>query len=218
MSSYFSKVTLKLLAGEIIDEVTAKPLMDWLNSDNNWQDVCDYLAKIERQPLFTKDKSGVYLGFLDVNQKEHNRVIRQRFEQLGLKLYPLILWLRLSRSCMSMSRPLQAGDLLKEADLLNSIEDSKQLQHQLDEIITKLGRTSKEPKKQITSLLDYLQSEGFLHPVGSTGAVYKATAKWSLLYDQLEYINKYQVIVVEEEVQSALDFDSQAESSPLLTQ
>lgn len=208
MKSYFSRVVLKLLSGEVIDNVTSKSLIDWLNTEDNWFDVKDYLERIDRQPLYTSDKAGVYLGFLDVNPRDHQKVIRQRFEQFSIKLYPLILWLRLARSCMNLSRPLQANDVIKQGDLLTSIEDSKQLEIQLEEIISKLGRTSKEPKKQVTSLLDYLQSEGFLHPMGSTGSMFKATAKWSMLYDQLEYINKYQVIVIDEDVQGGLNLNS----------
>ena len=47
------------------------------------------------------------------------------------------------------------------------------------------------------------ENEGYLHSVSSTGALYKATAKWSLLYDQLEYIGKYQHLHSSEDEQDS---------------
>lgn len=93
--------------------------------------------------------------------------------------------------------------MIKLSDLLASIESSKQLELQLADITAKLGRQTKEAKKQLHSLVEFLENDGYLHSVSSTGALYKATAKWSLLYDQLEYIGKYQHLHSSEDEQDS---------------
>ena len=188
MTQTFSTLTLKLLQGHIIDDITEPALMNWLDDESNFGSLQDYLAKINRQVLFTNDKRGAYLGFIELYDKDSSQAIRQSFSQISLTLFPLILWLRLVRGATDSSRPLQAGDNIHLSDLLASIESSKQLELQLADIISKIGRQTKEAKKQLYSLADYLENTGYLHPAGSNGMIYKATAKWSLLYDQLEYL------------------------------
>ncbi|MGP9492254.1 hypothetical protein [Psychrobacter sp. AOP7-B1-24] len=192
MSQTFSQITLHLLSGRIIDRVTEPAMMNWLSEEDNFASIQNYLSKLNRQVLMTSDQEGAYLGYLDINEKDSNKAIRQSFNKMSVLLYPLVLWLRLVRGATDSSRPLQAGDMIKLSDLLASIESSKQLELQLADIIAKIGRQTKEAKKQLNSLIEYLENEGYLHSVSSTGALYKATAKWSLLYDQLEYIGKYQ--------------------------
>ena len=192
MTQTFSTLTLRLLEGHIIDDITEPTLMNWLDDESNFASLQDYLAKLNRQVLFTSDKRGAYLGFIDPYEKDSNHAIRQSFSQISLTLFPLILWLRLVRGVTDSSRPLQAGDSVHLSDLLASIESSKQLELQLADIISKIGRQTKEAKKQLYSLVEYLENTGYLHPTGSNGMIYKATAKWSLLYDQLEYLAKFQ--------------------------
>lgn len=192
MTQTFSTLTLKLLQGHIIDDITEPALMNWLDDESNFASLQDYLAKINRQVLFTNDKRGAYLGFIELYDKDSSQAIRQSFSQISLTLFPLILWLRLVRGVTDSSRPLQAGDNIHLSELLASIESSKQLELQLADIISKIGRQTKEAKKQLYSLVDYLENTGYLHPTGSNGMIYKATAKWSLLYDQLEYLAKFQ--------------------------
>lgn len=192
MSQTFSQITLRLLSGHVIDKITEPVMMGWLEEESNLANMQDYLAKMNRQVLMTSDKQGAHLGYVDIHEKDSNKAIRESFNKMSVLLYPLVLWLRLVRGATDSSRPLQAGDMIKLSDLLASIESSKQLELQLADITAKLGRQTKEAKKQLNSLIDYLENEGYLHSVSSTGALYKATAKWSLLYDQLEYISKYQ--------------------------
>lgn len=188
----FSQTALHLLSGSMIDKVTEPAMMNWLEEEDNLMCMQDYLSKLNRQVLMTSDKAGAYLGYINIHEKNSNKAIRQSFSKMSVLLYPLILWLRLLRGATDSSRPLQTGDIIKLSDLLSSIESSKQLELQLADIIAKIGRNTKEAKRQLFSLVDYLETEGYLHSIGSTGALYKATAKWSLLYDQLEYIGRYQ--------------------------
>ena len=203
MSQTFSQITLHLLSGHMIDSISEPVMMSWLEAEDNFTILQDYLSKMNRQVLMTSDKQGAYLGYMDINEKDSNKAIRQSFNRMSVLLYPLILWLRLVRGATDSSRPLQAGDMIKLSDLLASIESSKQLELQLADITAKLGRQTKEAKKQLHSLVEFLENDGYLHSVSSTGALYKATAKWSLLYDQLEYVGKYQHLHSSEDEQDS---------------
>ena len=158
MSQTFSQITLHLLSGRIIDRVTEPAMMNWLSEEDNFASIQNYLSKLNRQVLMTSDKEGAYLGYLDINEKDSNKAIRQSFNRMSVLLYPLVLWLRLVRGATDSSRPLQAGDMIKLSDLLASIESSKQLELQLADIIAKIGRQTKEAKKQLNSLIEYLEN------------------------------------------------------------
>ena len=86
-----------------------------------------------------------------------------------------------------------AGDVIKESILLSAIENSASLGLQLEKIADKLQRAKGaiNTKNRLRSVLDYLCTQGFLVSTSTSGAIYIATAKWSLLYDELEFIHSF---------------------------
>lgn len=83
---------------------------------------------------------------------------------------------------------MQCGDTVTYGELITEVERSPLIMSQLKELVIKLGKASTSPKEQISSVLQYLVSNQYLHPTGNTGTTYIATAKWSVFYDELEYI------------------------------
>ena len=98
------------------------------------------------------------------------------------------------RNIDSDSRPIDAGTRLNESELLAAIEESSSLSTQLENIAHKFkkGGKSSESKVKLQTVIQYLSDQQYLMPIGSSGSVYIATAKWSLLYDQLEFIRSHE--------------------------
>ena len=87
---------------------------------------------------------------------------------------------------------------LKESELLAAIEESNSLKLLLESISQKLktGGKSTEARAKLTAVIKYLVDQRYLKAMGGTGTQFVATAKWSLLYDQLEFIRSYDAIEI----------------------
>jgi len=87
---------------------------------------------------------------------------------------------------------------LKESELLAAIEESNSLKLLLESIAQKLkaGGKSTEARAKLTAVIKYLVDHSYLKTMGGAGTQFVATAKWSLLYDQLEFIRSYDAIEI----------------------
>lgn len=200
----FSEIIHLLLEGEIIDNVRFKELYDRLQDHENLNKINEYLERIERCCQLTKDSSGYYCIYSNIRQKNARQTIQKQFNDLVGKLEPIIDWMRLCRTTQEQNKTITYGDIIQQGTLLTAIEQSQHLQTQLKDIVHKLGRSSltSASKDQLESVLRFLVAERYLHPTGGdTGSVYVATAKWSLLYEQLEYIASCEHIKHEQQYQ-----------------
>ena len=67
------------------------------------------------------------------------------------------------RSISHDARPLEAGDILRESELLAAIENSNTLSSQLERIADKFQRAKKSvtTNNRLRSVLEYLTNKGF---------------------------------------------------------
>jgi hypothetical protein len=100
-----------------------------------------------------------------------------------------------------------AGHRLNESELLQAIEESTALNSQLDDIASRFKIQSKalESKSKLRTIIKYLTDSEYLKVLGSTGSVFIATAKWSLMYDQLEFVLQYEGVNEDVVVQTQQD-------------
>ena len=119
---------------------------------------------------------------------------QRQFENVTVNLEGLVSWLRLIRNIDSDSRPIEAGTRLNESELLAAIEESSSLSAQLENIAHKFKKSGKsaEAKFKLQNVMQYLCDQQYFTAIGSSGSVYIATAKWSLLYDQLQFIRSHE--------------------------
>jgi len=193
MSSRFEKCIESLLSQEVICEVSNAENFNYLEKQEHQDEVSEFLHRIGRKVIKTRDQKGYYCVFSSIDsQKKRNAVLRQ-FEHVIANLEGLIDWVRLVRSIDSDARPIEPGLRIYESEFLAAIEESSSLKVQLESIAKKLKRSpnSNEARTKLRSILQYLVEENFLNSMGSSGSVFIATAKWSLIYDQLEFIRCY---------------------------
>lgn len=193
MSSRFENCIEELLSQNIICEIANADNFSYLDNPENEESINSFLHLIGRKVARTNDRKGYYCVFNSIEEPKKRNTAQRHFEHLIINLEGLIDWLRLVRSIDNESRPIEAGMRVHESELLAAIEESSSLKLQLDNIAHKLKRAQKssESKAKLRSILQYLVDDKYFISMGSSGAVYVATAKWSLIYDQLEFIRMY---------------------------
>ncbi len=195
-SPVFEKVIMKLLAQNVLCEISSPEEFRFVEQEHNQEQVDKHLHAIGRHLSKTSDKLGYFCAYNIIDNSKKRIKVQKQFESFVVDLEGIIDWLRLVRSIDRDSRPLVPGTQLKESELLSAIEESNSLKQQLESISQKLktGGKSIEARAKLTSVLKYLVEDKFLKPMGGTGTQFVATAKWSLLYDQLEFIRMYDSI------------------------
>jgi len=197
----FSGLIEKLLAGDVICEITTEPLYKYLEDPIHQQDVDGYLRRIGRVLRSTQDGSGYYAAYRDISSSSVKLQIKRQFSEAMNDLEPLIRWLRLAVSAEKTGAPLQPGDILRGSELLEAIENAPALVDELDRLSrTRLfGNTSTGPKKQLDSILKRLCDNGYLVTRGASGSVFIATGKWARLYEILQFIAVHEHLDGEED-------------------
>ncbi|MCO7233947.1 MULTISPECIES: hypothetical protein [unclassified Cobetia] len=189
-----------LLKGEVLCPVSANEAHDYLSTLEGQDRVRHYLAEIGHGLEKTRDGSGYYCVYLDTESRSVRHRIRHQFESAVRDWEALLRWLRLSRQASQSSQPLKVKDVVRESEWLAAIENSSMMQEELEVIATRfqVQSQSRDAKVRLRHLLEKLCKLGYLVAIDSSGAIYQATGKWSLLQDQLEFVMEREGIVAEE--------------------
>ena len=202
MSSHlFSKTVELLLAGEVICRFTRELEHTFLSDEDNSRKVNDYLWRIQRKVRSTQDETGFVLAHFDTETPRSKQETKWMFEQMSVHIRPVVHWLTLARRCDPMGRPLKAGEMLRESELLSAIEDSHDIVRELDDLcrIKPFINDNKSSKGQLSRVLGKLVDMGYLVPQGPNKIQYRATAKISLFYDILAFIKEHESIPDDED-------------------
>lgn len=200
-SDIFSALIEKLLAGDVVCEITAEPLYKYLEDPNHQQDVDTYLHRIGRVLRSTQDDSGYFAAYRNIADTSVKQQIKRQFSKAINDLEPMVCWLRLAASAEKSGVPLQPGDTLKGSELLGAIENAPALIEELDRLSRSrlFYNNSTGAKKQLDSILRRLCDNGYLVTRGSSGSVFVATGKWARLYEVLQFIAAHEQLDGEED-------------------
>lgn len=191
MSNQTFRATVEaLLEGKILCSVSNSALYQYLCNDSSLDEVNQYLVRLGRGVARTYDHAGFYCVYLDIESRGVRRETIAHFERLATDWEALLIWLRLTRQVSTNAHPISAGDVVRESELLASIESSPDQQKDLEDIINRFrikGRAS-GPREQLSRIIDYLKTEGFL--IEMSEMTYMGTARWSMLQEQMEFIRE----------------------------
>lgn len=188
MSSFERTVEL-LMQEEVVCNTAYSAEFAFLNDNIQRSEVEVFLRRINRSVAKTSDNLGYMMVYNDLSDSNRKRRVTAQFKKIEGEMATLVEWLRFARNIDANSNPISAGERITESELLAAIESSRPLAEQLSAISNKLGRQVKarEVKKKLTAVLSYLTDSGYFVQLNTTGSVYEATAKWSLVYDLLEF-------------------------------
>lgn len=183
----FSKIIHILLNGEIIDSVRYSAEYDLLRNPNFLQEINQYLLIMDRACISTKCDSGYYCVYTTINGNNALETVRRDFNELMMKIEPLLNFMRICMSCSDNQKPIVVNEVIQFSQYLAVIENSSHLQHLLKNTVTLLNRsTAAQLTTQLESVFKYLEDNHYFILISAN--VYRATAKWDLLYEQLEFI------------------------------
>lgn len=188
----FGECIERLLRGEIIDAWLDKSLYSDLCQPDNLQEINNFLSRLNRNCVRSNDGNGFYCAYLYIESPEIRKIVQRQFNDFISRIEPIVQWIRLCRTLTNDSKPIEYGDVISKGQLLTSVEQSHLGSEQLKKLAQKVGKqiTSTNASEQLQYVLSYLQDEKYLILAGhDAGTTYRATAKWSLFYEQLEYIS-----------------------------
>lgn len=193
-TSYFSAAVEKLLAGKIICQYSDEAVFRYLNEEGSFEEVDRYLRKIRRALRRTSDERGIVCGYAAPVGLENKLAIRQVLDETINSMEALVRWLNLCGTATKTDRPVEAGDVIRESELLSAIEQAPVLVDDLASLCrTVLFQNNQSTSRgRLTSVLNKLREHGYLIPHGTVGTLYMATAKWSYLYDLMAFIRDHE--------------------------
>lgn len=194
----FEQVVTLLLSGKVICGITHEDEFLWLSIADgmNANLIDEYLNRINRKVRVTSEKDGYFCVYNDHTTQSATQDIKKQFAEIMNDLAPLVYWLSLTQSITGSDRPLRSGDVVSESVLLSAIESVPDHESRLTRITDQgaFKSVSSEPKKRLSFLLTKLVDKDYLVKFGSSGSQFKATGKWTLLYDIMNFIAAHEGI------------------------
>ncbi|MGN0894756.1 MAG: hypothetical protein ACI4ND_07145 [Succinivibrio sp.] len=193
----FTKCIEFLLQGKIICSVLCPDLYRYILEPNEPGEISNeeriqlFLGNINRKLVHTSDDNGFYCVVLDKGSLQAKNTARAKLKEAAYQLEPFVKWMRIVRSCSRDIRPIEANDIIKPSELIASLEESEFPRNQLKEVANSLCSGNQanmtDIKRILQSVLKQLVKDEYLVDVND-GLIYKATAKWTRLYEYMEFI------------------------------
>lgn len=188
----FGDCVERLLRGEVIDALVNKSLYTDLCQPENLQEINTFISKLNRVCVCSSDGNGFYCAYVNIDSPDIRKTIQRQFNEFVSKIEVNVQWMRMCRNLTNDSKPIEYGDVISKGQLLTGVEQSQLGSEQLKKLAQKIGKQSMSTNAsdQLQFVLNYLEDEKYLILAGhDAGTTYRATAKWSLFYEQLEYIS-----------------------------
>jgi len=195
--SHFADIAKKLIKGDFICEYSYPDDHAFLVKPGMAEEMDAYLQKMEFTLSTPQEGNGFYCSYLF---PKHNQAeLKKQFTEIINVLSPLVSFLTLVQQTSGDDDVIRPGDVLRMTEIQGVIEDTTALATQLDKIVRHSLFRSSSPTvegklKQVFNRLiemDYLASSNPAHQI------YTATTKWSLLIDQIRFINDTEQLSLE---------------------
>lgn len=195
----FERTVTALLAGEVVCEYRHEDLATYLVVPDNQERVADFLNQMNRTLRQTSSRDAWVCAYHDLSDASAREGVRQHFRETANHLEALVQFLRLVMNVETKDRPIAAGEHLSEGKLIEQIAGTPTLEEKLRSLTEKrLFSTKKQDvASRVRSVMDTLVSKGYLVRFGTSGTIYQATGKWSLLYDMMSFIQTHEGIPTE---------------------
>lgn len=203
-SPLFERTVTALLQERVICEVSDDELYNYLLMPGNQDAVNRFLGQINRTLRQTSARDAFVCAYLDISDAGTKEAVRQQFRDVANNLEAFVQFLRLVMMLEANDRPVLPGDKLSEGHILDRIAAAPALESRLRSLAEKKVFQTKRSDSagQIRAVLSSLEKMGYLKPIGTSGSLYRATGRWSWLYDAMTFIQTHEGIQGAEEAES----------------
>lgn len=192
----FERTVTALLGGEVICDYAHDDLYNYLLLPENQQRVAGFLNQLNRTLRRTGSGDAWVCAYQDLSSPQAKDAVRKQFQTVANNLEPMVQFLRLIMAVEATQRPIAPGDEILEGTILNRLSSVPSLEAKLRSLteMQYFKTTKTNSRDQIHTVMTNLEKEGYLKSRGTTGSVYIATGKWSLLYDIMTFIDTHEGI------------------------
>ena len=207
----FTQVVETLLSGQIICDASSEHMYLYLKEPFQQQEVELFLRRLGRKLKGTTDNSGFFAAYQSLDSHDAMVNVRRYASEAVNEMEPLIRLMRILISTEKTNKPIMPGDTVRKSELYESIESAPHLVAEVDHISRggMFSNANTDTGKQLDAILKKLCEKEYLIQSGSGGIKYLATAKWSRLYELLEFIVENEKFDLDEEddvTQKELDY------------
>lgn len=186
----FEQAIYALLRGEFICLARHRDLYDFLANARNFEEVDEYLWKINRKVMATRSREAFYAAFIRMGEGERAEV-KRAFAEVKRDIRPVVHFLQLVMQATGTEEVLTAGDRVDFGSLLKAIVDSEHLTEELRQLtmtLRELGARDTQVKAMLDRVLRYLVGRGYLHMLDGDKQVYAVAGKIDYFHEVLEFL------------------------------
>ncbi len=196
----FESLVKRLLQGDFICEVSDDASFVYLQNQENYFQIEDYLRRLNYRLASTQNKLAYYAAYIEITSSARAD-IRKTFQQFRLELHPVVEWLDMMMACLKQDTSLSPGDTLALSNLLQVMENNQALADRLQALAKFKDFTSGEDstKGRLEKLLSTLNKWGYLQLANRDTLIYQVTGKLDYFYQSLQFIQEHEEIPIEQE-------------------
>lgn len=204
----FESAFALLMAGEIVCEHRYPQEFNLLGMEDQVQRMNFMLAPLNRRVRTTQDNASYLMAYIDPGASSARVAIKSQFSRVINHIEPLVKWLRLVMDVSGSERPIVPGEVISESKMQTHIEQVPALEAKLESLVKSglFSSRQSDSKGRLSYVMGKLVDEGYLTRIGSAGSQYRATGKWSWLYDTMSFISVHEDLPEPEQLDGQMEF------------
>lgn len=196
----------KLIQREFICEVSNPRALAELRKESVQKYVNDALLPYGRE-LTNQDNELFYASYTEDLTAKDRREIKASLEHTRDSVAPIIFFLTFVMRVNDSDVTLQAGDILKQLDLLYRIENKSILEEELKKIVSyKIFKTVKagaSNAERLEAILTGVEKLGYIKLDNPDSRIYRVTGKINYYHQIIDFIVENESILLDEEIDSS---------------
>lgn len=190
-----------LLQGHFVCAVTQETFLRQLQDQAVLEQINHYLAPLNRYVAFNEDSTVAYLAWLTLNDSVREG-LEQHITQVHQSLLPLLEWMLLVQEVSGGDALITAGDILKQAEIIQRCEDNPSLRERLSKLAQDryFNSTSQDVTLQVRLIFRRLVEHGYVIQPSRERQNFIVTGKMDYLVELVRFLKDEEQLPIEEEV------------------
>ncbi len=190
-----------LLQGNFICAITHETYFRQLERPEVLEQVDAYLAPLNRYVAFNEEGTVAYLAWRQLNDAVRG-ALQRHISQVHQSLLPMLEWMLLVQEVEGRDALITAGDVLKQAEMIQRCEDNPSLRERLSKIAQDkfFNSASQDVTLQVRQIFRRLLDHGYVIQPNRERHNMVVTGKMDYLVELVRFLKDEEQIPVEEEI------------------